>query len=70
MASKFDETLEILLEWFAGSRIIQLRHTRKEDTMERTIQITKIKEIKHSEQIHQLEFDSNDMKLLHPKLMP
>lgn len=68
--SEFDETSEIPLEWFAGSGIIQLRHTRKEDTMERTIQITKMRGIKHSEQIHPLEFDSNGMKLLHPKLMP
>jgi len=70
MLSEFDETSELPLEWFAGSGIIQLRHTRKEDTMERTIQVTKMRGIKHSEQIHPLEFDSNGMKLLHPKLMP
>ncbi|WP_299293901.1 ATPase domain-containing protein [Nitrosopumilus sp.] len=68
--SEFDETSKIPLEWFAGSGIIQLRHTRKEDTMERTIQIAKMRGVKHSEQIHPLEFDSNGMKLLHPKLMP
>ena len=50
--SEFSESLEIPLEWFVTSGIIQLRHTRKEDTMERSIQITKMRGIKHSEQIH------------------
>ena len=50
--SEFSESPEIPLEWFVTSGIIQLRHTRKEDTMERSIQITKMRGIKHSEQIH------------------
>ncbi len=50
--SEFSESPEIPLEWFVTSGIIQLRHTRTEDTMERSIQITKMRGIKHSEQIH------------------
>ena len=38
----YSENDENPLEWFVTSGIIQLRHTRKEDIMERTIQVTKI----------------------------
>jgi circadian clock protein KaiC len=58
------------LEWFVTSGIIQLRHTRVEDTMERTIQIMKMRGIKHSEQIHPINLDSDGLHLLHPRLMP
>ncbi len=61
---------KIPLEWFVTSGIIQLRHTRIEDTMERTIQVTKMRGIKHSEQIHPIELNSDGLKLLHPRLMP
>ena len=68
--SENSEHGEIPLEWFVTSGIIQLRHTRIGDTMERTIQITKMRGIKHSEQIHPIEFDSDGMYLLHPRLLP
>ena len=61
---------EIPLEWFVTSGIIQLRHTRAGDAMERTIQVTKMRGIKHSEQIHPIELDSNGMHILHPRLLP
>jgi len=50
--------------------IIQLRHTRKEDTMERTIQVTKMRGIKHSEQIHPIVIDGDGMHIQHPRLTP
>jgi circadian clock protein KaiC len=61
---------KIPLEWFVTSGIIQLRHTRIEDTMERTIQVTKMRGIKHSEQIHPIDLNSDGLHLLHPRLMP
>ena len=61
---------EIPLEWFVTSGIIQLYHTRIEDTMERTIQVTKMRGIKHSEQIHPIDLNSDGLQLLHPRLMP
>ena len=61
---------EIPLEWFVTSGIIQLRHTRAGDSMERTIQVTKMRGIKHSEQIHPIELDSDGMHILHPRLLP
>ena len=68
--SEYSEKDKIPLEWFVTSGIIQLRHTRKEDTMERTIQVTKMRGIKHSEQIHLIELDSDGLHLLHPRLIP
>lgn len=68
--SEHSENDEIPIEWFVTSGIIQLYHTRKEDTMERTIQVTKMRGIKHSEQIHPIELDSDGLHLLHPRLMP
>jgi circadian clock protein KaiC len=68
--SEFSESHEIPLEWFVTSGIIQLRHTRKEDTMERSIQITKMRGIKHSEQIHPIVLDGDGIHVQHPRLMP
>jgi len=68
--SEYSEKDKIPLEWFVTSGIIQLRHTRKEDSMERTIQVTKMRGIKHSEQIHLIELDSDGLHLLHPRLIP
>jgi len=68
--SEHSEDDEIPLEWFVASGIIQLRHTRKDDTMERTIQVTKMRGIKHSEQIHPIELDADGLHLLHPRLTP
>ena len=61
---------EIPLEWFVTSGIIQLRHTRSGDSMERTIQVTKMRGIKHSEQIHPIELGSDGMHIMHPRLLP
>ena len=68
--SEYSEKDKIPLEWYVTSGIIQLHHTRKEDSMERTIQVTKMRGIKHSEQIHLIEIDSDGLHLLHPRLMP
>lgn len=68
--SEYSENGYIPLEWFVTSGIIHLRHTKVEDTMERTIQVTKMRGIKHSEQIHPLSLDSDGMHLIHPRLMP
>jgi circadian clock protein KaiC len=68
--SEYSEKDKIPLEWFVTSGIIQLRHTQKEDTMERTIHVTKMRGVKHSEQIHLIELDSDGLHLLHPRLMP
>jgi circadian clock protein KaiC len=70
LLSEYSEKDDVPLEWFVTSGIIHLRHTRVEDTMERTIQIMKMRGIKHSEQIHPINLDSDGLHLLHPRLMP
>lgn len=68
--SEHYENEEIPLEWFVTSGIIQLHYTRVADTMERTIQIRKMRGIKHSEQIHPMELNSDGLNLRHPRLSP
>ena len=70
ITSEYSENNGIPLEWFVTSGIIQLRHTRKEDTMERTIQVTKMRGIKHSQQLHPIILDENGMHVQHPRLTP
>ena len=68
--SEYSENDGIPLEWYVTSGIIQLRHTRKGDVMERTLQVTKMRGTKHSEQIHLFELDSDGLHVLHPRLNP
>jgi KaiC/GvpD/RAD55 family RecA-like ATPase len=68
--SEHSENNEIPLEWFVTSGIIQLRYTRKEDTMERTIQVSKMRGIKHSQQIHPITIGDEGLHIQHPRLTP
>ncbi len=68
--SEHSENEEIPLEWFVTSGIIQLHHTRVGDAMERAIQITKMRGIRHSEQIHPMELGPDGLVLRHPRLSP
>ena len=49
-------------EWFVSSGIIQLRHTRHQDTMERTIQVTKLEELNTVNKFILLKLDSDGIK--------
>jgi KaiC/GvpD/RAD55 family RecA-like ATPase len=68
--SEYSKNDEIPLEWFVTSGIIQLHHIRIGDSMERTIQVTKMRGIKHSEQIHPMELGTDGILLRHPRLSP
>lgn len=61
---------QISPEWFVSSGVIQLRHTRKQDTMERSIQVTKLRGVKHSDQIHPIELGDEGLRVMHPRLTP
>jgi len=58
------------LEWYIASGIIMLHHIRKEDTMERAIQVIKLRGTKHSEQIFPIRLDEKGLHVLHPRLTP
>ena len=55
LISEFAENNKTPLEWFATSGIIQLDNQRVNNEMKRTIKITKLRGMKHSEQVHSLE---------------
>jgi circadian clock protein KaiC len=59
--SEYSEKDKIPLEWFVTSGIIQLDNQIIDDKMRRTIKITKLRGIKHSEQVHSLELGSNGL---------
>ncbi len=61
LISEFSENNEIPLEWFATSGIIQLDNQIIDNKMRRTIKITKLRGIKHSEKIHSLELGNNGL---------
>ena len=59
---------EIPVEWYVASGIVMMQHVRKEDTMERTIQVLKLRGVRHDDQIYPLKLDENGLRVLHPKL--
>lgn len=70
LISEYSEKTQIPLEWYVSSGIIQLGHLRKEDTMERTIQIIKMRGINHSQQIYPVMIDKDGMYVKHPRINP
>lgn len=61
LISEFSENNEIPLEWFVTSGIIQLDNQIIDNEMKRTIKITKLRGIDHSEKIHPLELGNNGL---------
>ncbi len=55
-------------EWYAASGIVILNHVQKTNTMERSIQVIKMRGTKHSEQIYPIRFNENGYQVLHPRL--
>jgi len=58
----------IPVEWYVASGIVLMQHVRKEDTMERTIQVLKLRGVQHDEQIYPIKLESDGLRVLHPKL--
>jgi len=61
LISEFSENNETPTEWFVTSGIIQLDNQIRDNKMRRTIKITKLRGIEHSEQVHSLELGSNGL---------
>lgn len=57
-------------EWHIASGIILLHHVRKEDTMERAIQVIKMRDTRHSEQIFPIKLSESGLQIMHPRLVP
>jgi circadian clock protein KaiC len=61
LISDFSENSQAPLEWVVTSGIIQLDNQIIDNEMRRTIKITKLRGIEHSEQVHSLELGSNGL---------
>lgn len=55
-------------EWYAASGIVLLNHVQKANTMERSIQVIKMRGTRHSEQTYPIRFNENGYQVLHPRL--
>ena len=61
LISEFSENNKVPLEWFSTSGIIQLDNQIINNEMKRTIKITKLRGINHSEQVHSLEIGNEGL---------
>ena len=61
LISEISENNETPWEWVVTSGIIQLDNQIINDKMSRTIKITKLRGIEHSEDVHSLELGSNGL---------
>ena len=57
-------------EWYVASGIILLHHVRKADTMERAVQIIKMRGVRHNEQIFPIRLGESGLQIMHPRLTP
>jgi len=57
-------------EWYVTSGVVLIHHARKGDTMERSIQVIKLRGIKHSEQIFPMKLNEFGLQILHPRISP
>lgn len=57
-------------EWYAASGLILLNHIRREDAMERTIQVIKMRGLRHKEEVYPLKLGESGLHLMHPRVVP
>jgi circadian clock protein KaiC len=70
LISEYAENQKTPSEWYVASGIILLHHVRKEDTMERAMQVIKMRGIRHNEQIFPIKLNESGLQVLHPRLVP
>jgi KaiC/GvpD/RAD55 family RecA-like ATPase len=70
LISEAEESGKLHSEWYVASGVISLYHVRKEDTMERALQVVKLRGMRHSEQIFPIKIGEMGMQVLHPRLIP
>lgn len=70
LISEYTENQKTPSEWYVASGIILLHHVRREDTMERAMQVIKMRGIRHSEQIFPIKLNESGLQVLHPRLVP
>lgn len=70
LISEVDTYEKSPMEWYVLSGVILLCHVRKEYSMERTIQVLKMRGLKHSEQIFPIKLNEMGIQIMYPKIMP
>jgi len=70
MISEMGESQKIPTEWYVASGIILLHYIRREDTMERAIQVIKMRGIRHNEQVLPIKIGESGIQVVHPRLVP
>ncbi|MDE1726745.1 MAG: recombinase RecA [Thaumarchaeota archaeon] len=70
LVSEENKTDKTPFEWHVVSGIVLLHHVRKEDTMERAIQVIKMRGTKHSEQIFPIKLTESGLQIIHPRIVP
>lgn len=57
-------------EWYIAPGVILLHYTRKGDTMERAVQVIKMRGTKHGEQICPVKLNDTGFTVLQPRVLP
>ncbi len=70
LISEIDSSEKSPVEWYVSSGVILLYHTRKDYSMERTIQVLKMRGSKHSEQIFPIKLNEMGIRIMYPRMMP
>ncbi|MGI0007277.1 MAG: RAD55 family ATPase [Nitrosotalea sp.] len=70
LISEVDAYEKSPIEWYVTSGVILMSHVRKEYSMERTIQVLKMRGLKHSEQIFPIKLNEMGIQIMHPQIMP
>jgi circadian clock protein KaiC len=70
LISEVDASEKSPVEWYVSSGVILLRHVRKEYSMERTIQVLKMRGSKHSEQIFPIKLNEMGIQIMYPQMIP
>jgi circadian clock protein KaiC len=57
-------------EWYIAPGVIVLHYTRKGDTMERAVQVIKMRGTRHGEEIYPARITENGFIVLQPRMIP
>ena len=64
------DSSKVPTEWYVASGVILLHHIQRENTMERAVQVIKMRGIRHSEQIYPIKLGESGIQIPHPRLVP
>ena len=63
------DSSKVPTEWYVASGVILLHHLQRENTMERAVQVIKMRGIRHSEQIYPIKLGESGIQIPHPRLV-